>query len=248
MLKVERQSFILEELRMHEKVESSFLCNELNVSDDTIRRDLTDLERKGHLKKVHGGAISLTYIPNFTKREVDDIKLKRIVAKKAVNLIKDNNTIIIDAGTTNLQFVNILPLNMHLTVFTNSIPVAAKLCEYENIDSIFLGGEILKRGYATFGNTVLNTIHNIHADICFLGVAGVDYQMGITEENKQETVIKQAYIQASEKVVTLLTSKKLGAVHSYKVCDVQNLHTMVTELSPVNEKLEMFAKKGVEVI
>jgi DeoR family fructose operon transcriptional repressor len=248
MLKVERQSFILEELRLHERIESSCLCNELKVSDDTIRRDLTDLERKGHLRKVHGGAISLTYIPNFTKREVDDIKLKRIVAKKALSLIRENSTIIIDAGTTNLQFVNILPLNLHLTVYTNSIPAAAKLCEYENIDSIFLGGEILKRGHATVGSSVLNIINKIHADICFLGVAGVDLQMGITEENKQETVIKQAYIQASEKVVTLMTSKKLGAVHSYKVCEIQNLHTMVTELNPSHDKLVAFVKEGVEVV
>ena len=248
MLKVERQGFILEELRLHERIESSCLCKELNVSDDTIRRDLTDLEKRGHLKKVHGGAISLTYIPNFTKREVDDIKLKRIVAKKALNIIQENSIIIIDAGTTNLQLVNILPLNIHLTVFTNSIPAASKLCEYENIDSIFLGGDILKRGHATVGNSVLNVIDKIHADICFLGIAGIDLQTGLTEENKEETVIKKAYLQVSDKVVTLLTSKKLGAVHSYKVCDVENLHTIVTELNPSHEKLTTYAKEGVEIV
>ncbi|MFC2125425.1 DeoR/GlpR family DNA-binding transcription regulator [Bacteroidota bacterium] len=248
MLKVERQSFILEELRLHERVESSCLCNELKVSDDTIRRDLADLERKGHLKKVHGGAVSLTYIPNFTRREVDEIQLKRIVAKKALGLIRENSIIIIDAGTTNLQLVNILPLNVHLTVITNSIPAASKLCDYENIDSIFLGGEILKNGQATVGKTIIESLINIHADLCFLGMASIDLNAGITEANKQETGIKHAFIEASNKVVTLLISKKLGTVQSYKVCDINCLTTMVTELCPSDERLVPYAAEGVEII
>jgi len=248
MLKVERQSFILEKLRFHEKVESSSLCNNLKVSDDTIRRDLEDLEQKGHLRRVHGGAISLTYIPNFTKREVDDIQLKRTIAKKALGLIRENSAIIIDAGTTNLQLVNLLPINIHLKVYTNSIPAASKLCEYENIDSVFLGGKISKKGYATVGESIAGTIMNTPVDLCFLGVAGVDSFAGLTEANKLEAMVKKAFIQSSKKVVSLVISKKLAVAQSYKIGDVNNLDAMITELGWEDERLKPYREIGIEVI
>ena len=138
MLKAERQSIILDELRSQNKVISSKLCKVLDVSEDTIRRDLIELEDNGQLKKVHGGAITLSYIPSFKKREVLEIKLKHEIAKKALSLIEENMVIIIDGGTSNLQLVNLLPKNIKLTIFTNSIPVAEKLCEYSNLDGVFV--------------------------------------------------------------------------------------------------------------
>lgn len=248
MLKAERQSIILEELRAFNRVKSSNLCILLNVSEDTIRRDLNELEEKGQLKKVHGGAISLSFIPSFKKREVQEIKTKHIIAKKALDLIEDGQVLIIDGGTSNMQLVNLLPVDKKLTVFTNSIPVASKLCEYPNIDGVFLGGNILRKAYTSIGHQALESLLEIHADMCFLGINGVDHEIGLTVVNRQETTIKKAIIKASNKVVTLTISSKIGSVQPFKVCELESLDILVTDVDPDDKILNPYHQKGIKVI
>ena len=248
MLKVERQSIILEELRIHNKVESTKLCELLNVSEDTIRRDLIELEQKGQLKKVRGGATTLSFIPSFKKREVIEIQTKHVIATKALSLLEDGQVLIIDGGTSNLQLVNQLPEDIHLTIFTNSIPVASKLCEYPNIDGVLLGGNILRKGYTTIGYQALESLTEIHADMCFLGITSVDIDGGLTEANREETTIKKAIINASNKVVTMVISKKLNTRQPFKVCSLSCLNTMVTELGPDDELLMPYRQKGIEIL
>ncbi len=248
MLKVERYSIILDEIRAYNSVKSSKLCDILQVSEDTIRRDLNELEEKGQLKKVHGGAMALSYIPSFVKREVQEIQTKHIVAKKAVNLIEDGNVLIIDGGTSNLQLVNLLPDDKKLTIFTNSIPVASKLCEYSNIDGVLLGGNILRKGHTTIGYAAVEFLQEIHADIFFLGITSVDAENGLTEANRQETTIKKAMLKASKTVVSMVISNKLNSRQSYKVGDINALDVMVTELDPEDEILMPYKIKGIRVL
>ncbi len=248
MLKVERQSIILDELRAHNKVVSSNLCEKLLVSEDTIRRDLNDLEEKGQLKKVHGGAMALAYIPSFVKREVQEIQTKHILAKKALSLIEDDQVLIIDGGTSNLQLVNLLPIDKKLTIFTNSLPVASKLCEYDNIDGVLLGGNILRKGHTTIGHVAVEFLQDIHADLCFLGITSVDPVFGLTEDNRQETTIKKAVINASNTVVSMVISSKLNTRQSFKVCDINSLDVIVTELNPDDDILFPYKAKGIKVL
>ena len=238
MLKVERQSVILDELRYHNKVISSKLCEILNVSEDTVRRDLNDLQSKGQLKKVHGGAITLSYIPSFKKREVLEIQTKHIIAKKALSLIEDNHVLIIDGGTSNLQLVNMLPGDKRLTIFTNSIPVASKLCEYPNVDGVLLGGNILQKGHSIIGHQAVESLQEIQADMCFLGITSVDVHDGMTEANRKETNIKRAIISSSNKVVSMVISSKVNTRQPFKVCDINCMDIMVTDLNPDNEFLQ----------
>lgn len=247
MLKAERQSIILEELRAFNHIKSTKLCEILKVSEDTIRRDLNELENNGQLKKVHGGAVSLSFIPSFKKREVQEIKTKHIVAKKALELIKEGQVLIIDGGTSNLQLVNLLPVDKKLTVFTNSIPVASKLCEYPNVDGVLLGGNILRKGHSTVGHQALESLLEIHADMCFLGIAGVDPEIGLTEANRQETTIKKAIINASNIVVSMVISSKLNTRQPFKVCGIECLDIMVTDLDQDNKMLSTYREKGVKV-
>lgn len=248
MLKAERQKLILEELVLYNRVKSTVLCKKFTVSEDTVRRDLHELAKKGHLKKVHGGAVSLSYIPSFKKREVEEIHLKHLIAKKAVKLIKHGQVLIIDGGTTNMQLVNILPRDIQLTVFTNSIPVATKLCEYEYIDGILLGGNILKKGETTVGYSVLEALKEINADICFLGITSVHPDNGFTEANREETVIKKAIINASHKVASLVISKKLNSTQPFKVCELDQVDVLVTDIDNTDPLLQPYIKKGIEVL
>ena len=248
MLKVERQSVILDELRYHNKVVSSKLCEILNVSEDTIRRDLSELEQKGQLKKVHGGAITLSFIPSFKKREVQEIQTKHIIAKKALDLIKDNQVLIIDGGTSNLQLVNLIPHDVRLTIFTNSIPVASKLCEYPNIDGVLLGGNILRKGYSIIGHQAIESLKEVNADMCFLGITSVDTVAGMTEANRSETTIKKAMINSSAKVVSMVISNKINTRQPFKVCDITCMDVMVTDLDPDDELLLPYRQRGVKVL
>lgn len=247
MLKIERHSIILDELRAHNRVKSSKLCKLLDVSEDTVRRDLSELAKKGNLRKVRGGAATLAYIPSFDKREVIEIQTKHNIAKKALSLIEEDMVLIIDGGTSNLQLVNLLPMDMKLTIFTNSIPVASKLCEYPNVDGVLLGGNILRTGHTTIGFQALESLFEIHADMCFMGIAGVDAENGLTEANRQETTIKKAMIKASNKVVSMVISKKLNTRQPFKVCEIKSLDIMVTELDEADERLIPYKAKGVMI-
>ena len=248
MLKVERHSIILDELRARSRVKSSMLCDILEVSEDTVRRDLNELERKGNLRKVRGGAATLAYIPSFEKREVIEIQTKHVIAKKALDLIREGMVLIIDGGTSNLQLVNLLPMDMKLTIFTNSLPVASKLCEYPNVDGVLLGGNILRNGHTTIGFQALESLFEIHADMCFMGITSVDPENGLTEANRQETTIKKAMIKASDKLVSMVISKKLNSRQPFKVCEIGSLDIMVTELDPSDEIFIPYISKGVKLL
>lgn len=247
MLKAERHQMILEDLRVYEKVYTNQLCEKFDVSEDTVRRDLNELAQGGFLKKVHGGAIAFNLIPSFKKREIQEIEKKHLIAKKAVNFLKEGQVLIIDGGTSNMQLVNILPTDIRLTVFTNSFPVASKVCEFENIEGFFFGGNILKRGLTTVGYQSLEMLKEIHADLCFLGITCVHPEKGLTEAVYEETLFKKAIMKASNTVISLVTCAKLGIYQSYKVGDVDYLDIMITELDPDNEILQPYINKGIKV-
>ncbi|NJN27305.1 MAG: DeoR/GlpR transcriptional regulator [Cyclobacteriaceae bacterium] len=190
----------------------------------------------------------MAFIPSFEKREVIEIQTKHNIAKKALGLIEEGMVLLIDGGTSNLQLVNLLPVDMKLTIFTNSIPVASKLCEYPNVDGVLLGGNILRQGHTTIGFQALESLFEIHADLCFMGIAGVDTEMGLTEANRQETTIKKAMIKASNKVVSMVISKKLNSRHPFKVGEIESLDIMVTELEPDDKVLAPYLAKGVKIL
>jgi len=248
MLKIKRQNAILQEVRAFQQVKSSVLSEMFSVSEDTIRRDLYELEEHGQLKKVHGGAVLLSYIPSFKKREVQEIETKHLIAKKALPLIEEGQVLIIDGGTSNLQLVNLLPTDIEITVFTNSIPAASKLCEFDNINGVFMGGNILQKGYTTVGHQALAALADIHADLCFVGLTSIDYQIGLTEANQQEAMMKRAIIEASDKVVTLAISSKIGTKQSFKVCPSDCLDVLITELNPTHPTLEPYRQRGHTVL
>lgn len=248
MLKAERHRIILGEAEKHHRVKSLKLCELFDVSKDTIRRDLQELDKKGKLKKVHGGAMRHSFMPGFLKDDVQEIQSKQIASKKAISLIEDGQVIIIDGGTSNLQLTAMLPHDKMITIFTNSIPVAYKLCEYPNIEGILLGGNILTEGRTTSGYPAVESLQEIHADMCFLGIAGVDPDFGLTEANRQETTIKKAMLKASNTVVSLTISNNLNSRQPYKVCDISYLDIIVTELDPSDNLLAPFDLKGIRIL
>lgn len=249
MQKEERQQFIIEELRAYNKVKSIELSDKLNVSEDTIRRDLKELADKGQLKKVHGGAMSSSFSSfhnSLNNIYAHSSKIK--IVRKALSLVEDNMVIIIDGGTTNLELAKILPLDLKATVFTNALKVALVLCDHPEMEVCLLGGRLHKQSKLAIGLDVINYLSEIHADICFMGTSGIHTTIGITENNREEAITKRAMISRSSQVISLAISEKLGKIQPFKVDSIDKVHKLVTELDPGHHSLEVFKNAGVEIL
>ena len=249
MLKQERLDYILEEIRTFNKVKSSSLSEKLNVSEDTIRRDLKELSVKGKIKKVHGGAMSSSYIPFSHKdREIYAHKEKVSIVRKARELITDDHIVVMDGGTTNLELARLLPSDLKATILTNSLPIAIQLTDHPNIDLFFFGGKILKSAQVAVGFDVIQNLADVQADLCIIGTRSIHYDRGITDIDREEAQVKQALINSATQVVSLAISEKLDTVQPFKVVDINKVHTIVTELEPTDSRLLHYKNQGIEVL
>ncbi len=249
MLKEERHQLILEEVTRHNKVRSAELCRMLKVSEDTVRRDLKELADQGMVRKVHGGAVGNSLIPqDYREQAINHIGQKRVIAEKALALVRDGQVIIIDGGTTNLELVRRLPEELQATVFTNSIPIAAELCNHPGIELFIFGGKVLKNAKVAVGMDVLHFLSELHADICFIGTRSLHASLGISTTRREEAQVKRKLAEVSAHVASLATSDKIGTIQPFRVIEPGQLHTIVTELPPGDPMLKAFRDRGVRVL
>ena len=249
MLKQERQQLILNELKVRGKILTGLLSKELRVSKDTIRRDLDELESKYQLHRVHGGALAIkNKALTYEQRSTLGIDKKIAIAKKAVKLIQSGQVIIISGSTTNLELVKIIPPGINATIFTYSLPIAMELMHHPLLEVIFIGGKMNKEAQVTEGIDVINSVSNIKANICFMGVGGLDLKNGNTEVNWEVAHIKRSMIQASDKVVAMCVSNKLGSTERYSVCPIGKIDTIVTDLNPNDPVFKEWSKTDVKIL
>lgn len=243
MLKEERQSHILHQINLHNRVLSADLSSMLNVSEDTIRRDLNELAENGKIIKVYGGALSKSYQYPAQENEVYARDAKKIIGIKATKLIKQKMTILAGGGTTMLEFAKAFPKNLQCTIFTISPLVALEIAERSNAQVILIGGELAKSSNVTIGSQVANQLAEIKVDLCLLGTNSLSAQDGVTDSEWEIVQIKKAMINCSEKTAILSIAEKLNSVQRLKVCNLSNIHYLITDLNPDNNLLEAFAKQ-----
>jgi len=249
MLKEERQRLILEKLNTDKKINFVELGKFLDVSYDSIRRDIIELEDKGFLKKVHGGAVANSYLSVLgTKKNGASSEELGILSKKAQKFIENRQTIIMDGGTTNFFMAEQLAKTLELTIVTNSAPLAMALNEHPRIDVILLGGTYFKRYQITLGSEVSRQLEHINADYYFMGVNGVHPVKGLSIRHYEESLIKQKMMQAAKKTVCCVIEEKINVQEAHRVCNFQQLDLMITNLKPTDVALKDFQKQGVEII
>ena len=249
MLKETRHDYILNEVRIRNRVLLSDLAQHLEVSEDTVRRDLKNLHDQGKLKKVHGGAVARSFVPfSLHQEEIYDHANKEIIAHKALPLLTNGQVILITGGTTNLEFVSLIPEGMHLTFFTPSLQIAMQLSQYEHIETILIGGKVSRHSQVTLGAEALKTLEHLTADLCFLGTGHLHAENGLSEFDWEVVQLKRAMIRSSKKIISLTISAKLNSTQRYRVCNTRDIHTLVTELNPQNEILKDFRKSGIEIL
>ena len=249
MLKQERHQIILEKLKINKKVLSVKLSKELSVSEDTIRRDLKQLQDENLIYKVHGGAlVKQEKILSYDERSVSEIEEKKKIARKAVNLICDGQVVIMSGSSTNLELAKIIPPEINATIYTYSLPIATELSHHPLVEVIFIGGKLNKEAQVTVGIDVLNPIHNISADICFMGTDGIDSARGLTEPNWEVSRVKSSMIHASNYVVVMCVSSRVNSVKRYSVAPIGEIDAIISDIDPNDKIFKEFKDKDLTVI
>lgn len=247
----ERHARILELVATRGRVEVTTLADELEVTTETIRRDLTKLVRQGLVRRVHGGAIHverLGYEPTVTVRGERFAAEKERIGRAARDLLPDGGSVLLDAGTTTMALARLLPQDRSLTVVTNSIPAAGLVATMPKVDFYLLGGRVRTRTAAAVGRWASAALADLVVDVAFIGTNGLTVEHGLTTPNLDESSTKAAMIAASRRVVLLSDHSKVGAVQFCKFGDVAELDAIVTDTGLDEETAERLSQRGPDVL
>ncbi|MFA4867598.1 MAG: DeoR/GlpR family DNA-binding transcription regulator [Pedobacter sp.] len=248
MLKKERHGFIMRQINLHNRVLSSDLIDLLDVSEDTIRRDLQELSEKGQLSKVHGGALSKSYQSSFNNSEVYAKDAKIIIGKKTIPLIKDGMVILTGGGTSIIELVKRLPESLNATFFTISPFVAIELAKYPKVEVILIGGIFSKNSLATYGGHVINQLAEINADLCLIGTSAIHPHDGLTDTDWEINQLKKAMLNSCKKTGILCISEKLDTSLRLKVASLENIDYLITELNPQTPELDAYRGNSLKIL
>lgn len=231
MIKNERQANILQVLRERHYCTVSYLAKALYVSNITIRRDLDQMERNGLVQRCHGGVMLPEYqnreVP-FAVRDKENSAAKDAIARKAVKLIHDGDTVFLDASSTVSHLLDYIDAERKLTIITNSVYNLEKL-RGKGIRCYLTGGALLENSHALVGKLAEETISSLYADICFFSSQGISEDGVITDFSEDETRLRKCMIANAGKSVFLYDHSKIGKRFLFKVCDVENLHTTISD-------------------
>jgi DeoR family fructose operon transcriptional repressor len=247
----ERHQQILAAARAEGRVDVSELSRTLSVTPETVRRDLTVLERHGLLRRVHGGAIPVErfgFEPGLADREGRLAGQKERIAKLALDELPEGGSVILDAGTTTVRLAEMLPADKELTVVTHALPVAMVLANRPNISLHLLGGSVRGRTLAAVGEWTLRALDDIYADVAFLGTNGVTVAQGLTTPDVAEAHVKRALIHSARRVVVLADHTKLGRADFVRVAPIGDVDTLITDSDVDRELVEQLMAAGVEVL
>jgi len=248
MLKIERHDLIMRQINLHNRILTSDLVQLLNVSEDTIRRDLQELCDSNKLIKVHGGALSKSYQTSFDDVDVYAKDAKISIAKKAISLIKDGMVILTGGGTSIIELAKLLPPRLEATFFTISPYVAIELAKYERIEVILIGGLFSKNSQVTYGGHVINQLSEIKADLCFLGTSALHAENGLTDTDWEINQLKKTMLNSSRTAAVLCISEKLNTTKRIKVASLDKITYLVTELDPKDSELDNYRMMSLKIL
>lgn len=249
MLSAERKHQILESIGRDGRVVAAELSQRFNVSEDTIRRDLRELASEGLVHRVHGGALpNAPVVQSYAARAGQAHAEKAAIAQAAAALAENGQVIAIDGGTTPLQVAERLPRDLRATIVTHSLPVLSALAGREGLELIAIGGRIMGDTLVAVGPTAVDAYRAIHADLCILGVAGLDVIAGLTALNADEALVKHAMAQGARRVVAVAAADKLGTAGPFVVDPITRITDLVTDRAASEEILQLFRSAGLRVI
>ena len=247
----ERQQHIVDRARREGRVDVAELAAELAVTGETIRRDLSVLERHGLLRRVHGGAIPverLGFEPALATRDAVLGAEKDRIAKAALAEVPEEGSILLDAGTTTARIANQLPTDRQLLVVTNSVPIAARLASMPTVSLQLLGGRVRGVTQAAVGEQTLRVLDNLRVDIAFIGTNGISARHGLSTPDSEEAAVKRAMVACANYVVVAADSTKVGREDFVSFAPISSVDTLITDAEISDADRRILTDEGVEVI
>lgn len=247
----ERHQHIISKLKEKEKVLVTELCEVLNVSPVTVRKDLKMLEEKNLLFRTHGGATATN--PYIIERPVNEKESIRSTEKTAIGytaalLVEANDCIIIASGTTVSYFARHIKPMGNLTVITAAIHVAVELNRHPNAEVLVLGGFLRKSSSSVTGFHAENILEEFSCSKLFLGVDGIDPDFGISTTHIQEAQLNRKMIAAAQKTIVLADSSKFGKRGFGRICGMEVVDQVITDKGISVHMLNRLKDAGVEVL
>jgi DeoR family fructose operon transcriptional repressor len=247
----ERHQVILTTARAAGRVEVARLAGDLDVTPETVRRDLTVLERMGLVRRVHGGAVPverLGYEPALAQRENVLAAEKDRIAKAALDELPAGGSVLIDAGSTTVRLAEMLPADRELIVVTHALPVATALAALPNVTLHLIGGTVRRRTLAAVGTWAEQALADVRVDVAFLGTNGLTVEDGLSTPDLAEAAIKRALVRAAARTVVLADHSKIGRTELAVVAPLASVDAVVTDSGVAPELAEEIETAGPRVV
>ncbi len=249
----ERKKFIIDRLDRSEQVEIVDITDAFQVSAITARRDLDQLEKEGLLVRTHGGAIKVQTLGkrklfSYDEKAGTNKERKQYIGSLAVKLIHEGDVIFIDSGSTLFHLAHYLRKFNHLTVITNSLPVAGELVGSETIGINLIGGEVDHERKAVYGLVAQATLEHYYVNKAFIGADGVSLQRGLTTYDEKEAAISRKIASSAEEVYLLCDSSKVEKNSFVKFAPLSILKAMVTDYELPTGVRTAYTEKGIKII
>jgi DeoR family fructose operon transcriptional repressor len=246
----ERRQEIAVVVRQDGRGDVSELADRFEVTPETIRRDLTDLERQGVLRRVHGGAIPIERFraePAITEKAQAMAKEKARIASAALEFVPDRGTVLLDAGTTTLALAQVFP-DRELTVFTNAMPVGLELTLRRNLQVHLIGGRVRGRTLADVDDWALRQLADLRVDVAFIGTNGLSVARGLSTPDPAEAAVKREMCRAAQQVVVLADHTKVGEEDAVRFASIEQVDALVTDAGLAPSDRQALEEAGVEVV
>ncbi|MGY5851418.1 DeoR/GlpR family DNA-binding transcription regulator [Salegentibacter sp. F14] len=245
----ERRTNILQKLDNLGQVNVTDLSEQFGVSEVTIRNDLDKLEKNKLLIRAHGGAFKTNNIAlAVSEKKNINLESKRLIGKKAITLINENDSIILDSGTTTFEVSNNLGDFSKLTVISNALDIVNNLSKYKNLQVYMPGGFLKEFSMSLIGPMAERNFKQLYCKKLFLGIDGVKPNVGVFTHHMEEAYLNQIMIQIAEEVIVVADSSKFKKTGLAFIEGFESIHKVITDVNIEEENIKMLEKNNVEVI
>jgi DeoR family transcriptional regulator of aga operon len=246
-----RRATIAEQLRVEGEASIVELAAHFGTSEMTIRRDLDFLEVEGLARRARGGAISVqsrSFEPPILQRAAHMADAKRRIGAAAASLLRENETIVIDVGTTTHEMAKAIPDGLTITAITNSLLIGTELATKPSVKAIVTGGVVRHVELSLIGPRAQSAFADLNCDTVFVGVAGISDTKGLSEYNIDDADVKRAALASGRRIVVLADASKIGRVAFVTFAPIGAVDLLVTNASPDNPAIRRIKDHDVEVL
>ncbi|MDX6655988.1 MAG: DeoR family transcriptional regulator, fructose operon transcriptional repressor [Solirubrobacteraceae bacterium] len=231
-------------------VDAADLADRYGVTTETIRRDLSDMQSRQLLRRVHGGAILVEHVnhePKVEARDMVNADEKLRIATMAVEEVPEHGSVIIDSGSTGQRLAEVFPVDRDVHVVTNSLVTALTLSRRGLQKLTVLGGAVRTNRHAMVDETTKAELQHMAIDVVFMSCDGLSFQHGLTTPYREEHTVKRAMIERSRRFVALVDESKFGNVQMFSFATFEEIDTLVTDTRVDPEAAEVLTSHGISV-